>query len=278
MDSKNYPQYWHVAIVTDISWDKVKVLESNWWDDKQVHERWVDKSSIYGYFDPSKTTTQTVQYDPSKWAIYAKFLDWFIPNWPQQEYLNQMNIDPNTVLQQAEAWKHDHQKQYITPMLDTIERLIANYNEDYALWGSTWARGSLWLSEWFNDFIWDYYYLKDNLTLSHLTELKEQWATFWALSDNELNAIWNSATALRLWWSQAKYESELLNIYNNFLSSAWLNTITIDELRARSWSTSTTNNWMGVNVPYYLQEQQIAPWISQYSWWYTDFSGMWKKW
>ena len=279
MDSKTSPQYWHVAIVKSVNSDwTVSVVESNWWGDQLVHERNIKTSDIYWYFDPSKQTTQSVWYDPSQWAMYAKFLDGYVPNWPAQEWLKQMWISPQTVMAQAEAWKHDHQKQYITPMLDTIERLIDNYNSTYALVGSTWLSTSWFLSPKYNDFMADFNYLKDNLTLTHLTELKEQWATFWALSDNELNAIGNSATALKLWWTKDKYEKELLNIYNNFLSSAWLDKISLEDLRNRSssaWETTETiNNFtpVQINMPSYTMEWNTL-W-STLTWWYTNWTDM----
>ena len=56
MDSKNYPQYWHVAIVVwiDKNNGNLTLLESNRWGDKKVHLRTnVNPSKVYGYFNPS---------------------------------------------------------------------------------------------------------------------------------------------------------------------------------------------------------------------------------
>ncbi len=56
MDSKNYPQYWHVAIVVwiDKNNGNLTLLESNRWWDKSVHLRTnVNPSKIYWYFNPS---------------------------------------------------------------------------------------------------------------------------------------------------------------------------------------------------------------------------------
>lgn len=56
MDSTQYPQYWHMAIVESVDDDgTIHLLESNWDNDEKVHRRTIkpSNSQILGYYRPT---------------------------------------------------------------------------------------------------------------------------------------------------------------------------------------------------------------------------------
>lgn len=60
MDSKNYPENWHIAIVSSVDDDgTIHLLESNWNGDEKVHTTRTIKPGqkwVYGYYRPTGTT------------------------------------------------------------------------------------------------------------------------------------------------------------------------------------------------------------------------------
>ena len=92
-----------------------------------------------------------------------------------------------------------------------------------------------WATEGLSDY-WAYYkYIKDNVTFDKLLDLKKNWATFGALSDNELEAIWNAASSLNTKMSQSEFENRLLNIYNSLLAWIWEAPKTLEEVKWNGW-------------------------------------------
>lgn len=81
----DWAKYWHVWFVVQDNWDgTVKVLDSNgtknpktWKYDKTVGVRDVPKSSLYGYFNPSKWNWAAWWTDDGEWDLFsAKVLSW----------------------------------------------------------------------------------------------------------------------------------------------------------------------------------------------------------
>jgi len=59
--------------------------------------------------------------------------------------------------------------------------------------------------------------VRDDLSLENLAKLKQAWATFGALSDKELEVIWNAASALRKGQSSDMFIDELNKIQESFI-------------------------------------------------------------
>lgn len=265
MDSKKYPQYWHVAIVTEVNGDKVKLLESNWWDDKKVHNtRWVNKSDIAWYFDPSKATS-------SGWNVwnggnYDPALEPFLKADPTKFSSTQWKTIKN-------MWYSEKQFMQIrtgylknlasTPdastkkILDTLWALITNYPWELAL------KSTMLWTDYFNSSLWnyiaDYDFVKQNLTMENLTRLKSQWATFGSLTEWERPRIENSASKLnKNKMSESAFKNELLDIYNTYAEKSWMGTLTLDDINNMygKWGSSSSNwwwssNWGWINIPSY---------------------------
>lgn len=80
----------------------------------------------------------------------------------------------------------------------------------------TWAGFWLWFipyTDW-KDYSTTFNAFKSKLSLQNLLDLKNWWATFWALSDQELNFISNATTQLDMWMTTDKYNKEIDRIVN----------------------------------------------------------------
>lgn len=210
MDSPTHPEYWHVWIIKaiDDNWNMV-ILQSNKNDNEQIYTstKNVNDEDIYGYFDPRKSIDEYDAesemltnsnwyglqefenwFDPVKTGYYQKFLDWKMvsTDWDRMwnnfmdELHNYQNYINSQVPQEAQK------------LLDIIEDLKKMSRWDYnkaAAW-KLLPRTS-----------WYAYYKKfkqfiASASLNNLIEMKKQWATFGALSDNELWFITDAATDL----------------------------------------------------------------------------------
>ena len=248
MNSKKYPQYWHTAIVTAVNWDKVKLLESNWGDDKKVHERWVNKSDILWYFDPSKAKTNG--WNAWNWGNYDTALEPFLKADPTKFSSTQWKAIKN-------MWYTEKQFMQIrnwylknlasTPdattkkILDTIWALITKYPWELAL------KSTMLWTDYVNNKLWNYIsnydFVKQNLTMDNLTKLKANWATFGSLTEWERPRIENSASKLnKNKMSESAFKNELLDIYNTYAEKAGMGTLTLDDIY-NMYNGSSSSGW-----------------------------------
>ena len=115
--SWNWAKYWHVWFVIQDNWDwTVKVLDSNWtknakWEyDKTIGVRDVPKSSLYGYFNPTKWTW-TWAWADDDWDLFsAKVLSWI----PTQ--LRNTDVEKKWYLDIAEKQKEKWLSSFETAM------------------------------------------------------------------------------------------------------------------------------------------------------------------
>lgn len=240
MSSPSKPENWHMWIVVSVEWDTLKYLDwngsldanGNWTEKAQIRETKISNSRIYWYYNPTKKSTQNTwewYYDPNYADIYSNFLQWkMYTEWRLNTAVKTVwaaNVDE--LREQANAWKDAQaSNESAINMLRAVEYLMSQWSNktqrQLAVNDGRKLRG-IWDVLWWIDrfFWWDaanynsyYRYIKDNMTLDHLVELKNNWATFWALSNQELDAIGNAALALSsdMWWSE--FNSQLYTIYN----------------------------------------------------------------
>lgn len=263
MNSKKYPANWHTAIVTDIQWDKVKLLESNWNDDEKVHERWVNKSEILGYFDPSKATSNTSALN----QLNSKF-SW--PDWNPNGYFNSLAWDFKSYIKDGKLqltkdqyaslketyWINDQEfrqmaanyanselkgnwgQQAANALNYAIKTYEYLYGKDYdSLWGNMWVfRMWGWFIPWTSTekAKWEYESLMKRLSLKELFDAKALWATFWAMSDAEWNILENAATDLN--WYHTNFKENLEDLIESLYDA------TMD------WNASLPKNYTGSSV------------------------------
>ena len=263
--------HWHLWIsnqkwlsLTD--WEKRevinKILQKEWWN--------MDNMSYY----INQETESSWYYDPAYAEIYWKYLQWKFAPWKQLE--TQASAMGKTVQQldaEARAWQADQKNDWeALSRLDAIINVLGswlNRQQRMTATSNTWAWDiDRWMSSWAWDFSAQYKFIKDNITFDKLLELKRWWATFWALSDQELKAIWNAASALNTSMSTEEFESQLTWIYNELCRWMWAEKYdyTTAEIKSlyndKNWATTTTepdresldqigtwwnNNWSWIN-------------------------------
>lgn len=190
MDSKNYPKYWHVAIVTKVNPDwTVNLAESNWGWDETVHHRInVSADKIYWYFNPSiqphsenpwwspmYEQVNSILNNKNNWLtkderaslqlaenmyydLYQITADWsldhFLNSWDFQNIMAKMNKKSFTNADQWEwfldAWQKAVSKSKITDQVN--QRVITAFTNliEKKLRKESWAAISS--SEWLSNF------------------------------------------------------------------------------------------------------------------------------
>ena len=176
------------------------------------------------YYTQNYTTEWTWDwyYNPNYADIYGKFLQWKFVAWKQLETAAQsLWLTVDELRSQANAWKNAQKdNSQVTSRLDAIERLLGQDIKRLGRQMSAWSFFDFF-SEWWTDRDSAYDFVKDNITFDKLLELKRWWATFWALSDNELRAIGNAAVNLDRGMSREEFEKQLTWIYNELLRWIW---------------------------------------------------------
>lgn len=235
MSSSSKPQNWHMGIVIWVEGDTLKYLDWNGTvedgkgtETAKVRTIKLSSSSIYGYYNPTAWQQQSSwYYDPAYAEIYWKYLQWKFAPWSQMQ--TQAAAMWKTVQQldlEARAWKAaQSDSTEATERLRAIEDVLKadlGRKERQAATsnGIAWKTWTF-LSWWWWDFAAKYKFIKDNISFDKLLELKRNWATFWALSDNELRAIGNAANALNTAMSDDEFRRTLVAIYNWLLRWIW---------------------------------------------------------
>lgn len=233
MSSPTKPNNWHIWIVVGVDGDTLKYLDwngsldanGNWTETAQIRTTKLSNSRIYGYYDPTKWQSQWWgqewwYYNPNYAEIYGNFLRWKYSAWKQLETTAQsLWISIDELRNQANAWKaSQNNNEDATRRLHAIEYVLNTWLNRKQRQTATADNRAWTIDRFFSGWAWDfasqYKYIKDNITFDKLLELKKNWATFWALSDNELRAIGNAAMALNTNMTTDEFEKQLTWIYN----------------------------------------------------------------
>lgn len=237
--SWNWAKYWHVWFVIQDNWDwTVKVLDSNWtknakWEyDKTIGVRDVPKSSLYGYFNPTKWTW--TWWEGSGDLYYAKVL-WWIPI-----QLRNTNIEKEWYLdiakEQREKWlsafeaamsivwfditnKSPKAQSLKNTILDIIKKQWSDTLFDQAVLSS--------MASFIND--WDYEWALETLENQLWTYMSTKWQT----------GLWreNMASAL-----QAVKDLDNIKYYQWWLE--WWVSSVANALWGEWKKTSDFNSWV----------------------------------
>lgn len=266
------PQTWWVAIWNPdkLTWDgnkfghiwfvikdngdgTVKVVDSNWvknakWEyDKTVHVHDVNKSSLYGYFNPSKWTTS------DNWDLYyAKVLSWIPTQLRNTDVEKQWYID--IAREQKEKWltpfeaamsiiwfditnKSQEAQDVKNKVLGVVRSqwedtmfnsaVLSSIAEDINSSNYEWALLTL------ENQLWKYMSekLKTNFNRDWLTSAMQAISDFDTWNTNWIKWIWNSLSSY-IWWDWAKtikFNSNLSNL-SNAMRSLWFTDDEIERL------------------------------------------------
>ena len=224
-------KYWHVGFVTWINPDgSINMSHTNWWVvQNTVVKPWssfynsfagsqhINKSqSLWKWFN-EQLTNEYLAFIEAAWkpADQKKIAEWLwlsVEEMREQsnKYSWQQTADTyfdmlgriNNILSLAESWD--------LPSFVTRK----NAQSEWFFWGRST------LSPDVSDWKADNDKIVDTLSLDSLINLKWRWATFWALSDSEREAIGRYATALWSPMSDAKYINELKQLRAKLIESS----------------------------------------------------------
>jgi len=222
VDSATWEDYWHIWIITwpvQKDWT-VEITDWNidWKETKSTRMVKLDtiKNSDWWFYSPSLYT---------EWQ--KAFLEWF--DWKVTSTTKATMKELWLTAEDAYAYKSwaitgddAIQIRKATDMISSLKWMLDLGRMD---------RMTSWLVQytpffWDNeaDFRADFNFLKGQLTLQNLIDLKAWWATFGALSNEELKMIENSATKLAMNLSNDKWNEEvnkLVDVFEDMITRTW---------------------------------------------------------
>lgn len=225
-------KYGHVGIVTWVNDDwSITMSHTNWWVvTETVVKPW---SSFYGSFawsqhiQPSKA--KSAWYNEQWSNEYVAFLNAADNPETQKKIANWLWLSVDEMREQSNRYSWAQTADSYYDVLDKINWLL-NEIDTWKL-PSFYERGNAlsdswfwWLTSWVNQNVADWYDANDRIVsvlwLDSLINLKGRWATFWALSDSERQAINTYATSLWKNKSEEKYKQELIRLRNTLIESS----------------------------------------------------------
>jgi len=246
-----YVENWHTWIVTGYDAEKwtVQITDWNWnWDQKKSTHEVAISDIIWsdGWFYTPDSIPKAAWYNSEDTPLYKKFLEWKLTA-SDQKWIT----DLDTFKVKAEIYQEEKTKEW-TNQIEKVIKLATDLRDNapwrkkrIISWTDTWRFFSSDLSDYnanFEAFI-------SNQALGNLVQLKQDWATFGALSDRELQFIQASATNLRNDLSDDAFNKELNRIIDSLKS--WLSEERITEL---SWWITPTETITPTNRNTLLDE------------------------
>lgn len=261
--TENQKKYGHVAIVTRINNDwTIEVLESNNGWDKKVHKTTYSMSKVYGYFDPSKSIDE---YN-NEWAssVNKNTSDgWYNENWVADftQYWTKWRASFTDKARaeiasdygswgeferQATAYKNYIDWQVSEVAKDMMKDIYEIYNW-LTDWGTKepsivkmnelrlWIPGTQWVK--YNGMVKQ---LLSSTALEKLVNLKKDWATFGALSNQELWFITEASTWLNMKLNRDDFTNWIKDKFNEMAKYYGLNRL---DTQIKSWFESGWNIW-----------------------------------
>ena len=236
--SSDWINHGHVAIVTDVHPDwSIDVIESNyngdWTIRKNTYPAHTVKSSVQWYYKPSNYSTELKPWENSVttqdwtivhtqwWDYDDRYSDDFSKILTDSEWKTYTDSDKKTLIKQLwweenyfnqlYSFKKNRESKWSQQALDTLKTIQKFENA----WGRNywWNLFTAWNTE--NKRIFDQ--LQKQLQLEELKKAKENWASFWAMSDSEWDILRDASNSLKwnsLWWFNAELEDIKQALWN----------------------------------------------------------------
>lgn len=221
---------WHTWIVTwfNASTWEVQITDWNWnWDKKKLtHTVKISDvlGSDWGFYNPEKIP-RAEAFDSVDKPLYKKFLEWKLTSSDQKAI-----SDFETFKVKAELYQDSLNEEW-SPQIEKLINLAIDLRDNapgrkkrIVAWTETWQ----FFSEDLSDYQANFDAFISNKAMDNLISLKSNWATFWALSEKELQIIKDWATNLRANLSDEKFKSELNRVIKNL--KKWLSPERFDEI------------------------------------------------
>lgn len=223
-NSKNYPANGHVGVVTKVNADGSFVMKSSnrGWDERIYTSNHAQGSALT-FIVPKVENSSRSNYDPDLEEYYKKLQSWKTitkEDWKTIE----SKTTRNWFLGQARTYKQT-KDQEITPFakeligqLQELKRMDSWDFKNVWLWGIPWTKWAYYKSL--------YDRILSSTALHNLIDLKWQGATFWALSNQELEFITNASTNLKLKLGYGDFMDivdQMISKLNKGITTAWWN-------------------------------------------------------
>lgn len=291
--TKWWKQRWTYIAMTNDQWkalsDEQKknviysMLQHEWW-----------KMNAMSYYAQNWTTTATTEwweqvatnynknYEKDYTTYLTKWTDWFKKS--SQEALIKKFGSWDNFVANANAYKAVVDKQ-VTDVADVMLRDMIEIRDWLDKdWSMTWLRVPIpWTDSWkyknmFNQVI-------KGEALQNLINLKSNWATFGALSNQELWFITDAANWFSIWDSEENFKTELNRKISKILNQYWLTES--DFVSSERWtempSTQINNSPVNptsqstFNTPWYIYAWANYTWAQQ-SWTVNTWAApVWQK-
>lgn len=231
MDSPTKPEYGHVWIV--IWYDKntgdIKILQSNRNGDGKVfiNTKNVNDDDIYGYFDPQKSIDDyNKEWIVSEWSWngFTTGMEWyynkFLTAKMTKDDWTHIGMDEATFKKEAVAYRN-----YINSQVSEVAQTMMDNIYDIYDWLTNWGteqpsmvkmnelRLDIPMTKW-HTYRNKLKQLLSSTALKKLVTLKDEGATFGALSDNELGFITNASTWLDVKLNRNDFVNWIVDKFN----------------------------------------------------------------
>lgn len=227
-NSKKFPSNGHVGVVTKVNANGSFVMKSsNRNGDEKLYTSSHTAGSALTFIVPSVDFSQNVDYNADLEPYYNRFND---KSWKTKltsadyKFILWYGIDQRQFAKQALAYKQA-KDQEITPFakeligqLQELKRMDSWDFKNVWLWGIPWTKWAYYKSL--------YDRILSSTALHNLIDLKWQGATFWALSNQELEFITNASTNLKLKLGYGDFMDivdQMIFKLNKGITTAWWN-------------------------------------------------------
>lgn len=244
----------HVGIVTEINDDwTITITDSNWnWDEKKLTHKLSteEMKKVKGY---KKWEVAFNDYKEELSSLYNRFND---KTWKQKltssdyKYIEKMWISASEFTKQALSYKKAKDQEMTPFAKDLMKQLYELKDMTWLDYKGAWANLPRTKGAYYRSV---YDRVLSSSALQKLIDLKSQWATFGALSDNELNFITNAATNLKLTLGKDDFDNVLTTMIANL--EKWIsgvdgeNTLNLD---LSSEKKAGTNHFDVMKKKYWL--------------------------
>ena len=239
---------WNVSAETLAKW----IMAWEWTLDA-YNKWWKDLTAYAWQAQPKWTTQSTANFDKNLANVYDEYSSASAKDKAQiaaRQWKSTQQMDAEVYA--YEWWRNAKD---LEPLLDVVERLL---NWDIKIPWQYQRMDTAWIDFWLNWFVpWTikesnrnwmaaHNYIYNTLWMDKFLDLKSKGATFWALSEDERQAIYDAATMFKADLWEEEYKRQLRQIEKTikeagrwYLDNYTYSTSTINESAIKAWLVKT---------------------------------------
>lgn len=240
-------KYGHVWFVTGVDKNgNVTISHTNGWVvEEATIAPWSDLYNNFAGSQHIKGNKAAVNWYNEQFV--NEYSAYFAKPWDLASLAKSVWLSPEEFREQANAYSRSQTAGQYTEVLKIINKMLSDidsweipsFRERKQMLTDWWFEWLVSNSDTNSDWYADNQRLVSVLWLDALINLKGRWATFWALSDSEREAINSYATSIWNPMSDAKYKAALQTIKKNLLESdysKYFNAEDMEELWEYDWT------------------------------------------